>query len=142
MTGRPRYRAWLVLVASLAWAGCGNGPDSLSVQGSWSGTWQYTASGLTVTDQVTATLNQRDGQATGTWQAESGASGQLSFNTMGTTSGTLTINQATLGGASCNATTTFQGSITPTRIELTVADIPPSGVCQWGTNSRFELDKS
>ena len=94
-----------------------------------------------MTDQVTANLNQSGTAASGTWTAGSGASGQLNFNAMGTTSGTLSINQATLTTQPCNATTQFQGTVTDTHIDITIADIPPAGICQWGTSSRFVLDK-
>jgi hypothetical protein len=131
---------WILIISVILHAGC-NGPDSLKVDGNWSGTWRFVASGLTVTDQVTATLTQDGTQASGFWTAASGASGQLNFNAMGATSGTLTINQATLTPQSCNATTTFQGTVTDTHLDITMVDIPPAGICQWGTNSRFVLDK-
>ena len=143
MTRRPAFwRAllWTVMLPAILHAGC-TGPDGLNVDGTWSGTWHFVASGLNVTDQVTATLSQNGTRASGLWTAESGASGQLDFNAMGTTSGTLTINQATLTTQSCNATTTFQGTVTDTHIDITMADIPPAGICQWGTGSRFVLDK-
>lgn len=138
-THRPIAR--LIVLLPCLWSMACAGPDGLDVSGTWSGTWQYVTSGLTVTDGITATLSQSDDRATGTWQSESGASGQISFNTMGTTSGMLTINQALLGGGSCNATASFQGTITDTHIEITLGDIPPANVCQWGTNARWVLDK-
>lgn len=116
-------------------------PGTVNVAGDWSGTWTYSTAGVMVTDDVTARLNQSGAGVTGTWTAASGATGQISFTAMATLSGNLTLNQALLGGGSCNGGTTISGSAAADRLDITLADIAPQGVCRWGTGGRFVLTR-
>jgi hypothetical protein len=145
---RPAARlfglGWVSLALLLA--GCGSGsPTSassiFSVAGNWTGTWQFVSAGATVTDGVTATLTQDGLNAKGTWTADSGPSGQVSFTVAASLSGTLTISQTTLTGQSCSATTTLSGAGSATALDFTLTAIPPSGLCQWATSNQFSLKK-
>lgn len=143
--------ATLVAMALLVLAvACGDTPTSpntntpagtIDVAGDWTGTWTYTSAGVTVTDDVTVRLNQSGATASGTWTAESGATGQISFAATASFTGSLTINQSLLGGSSCNASTGINGSASTSQIDVTLADITPQGVCQWGTGNRFVLTR-
>ena len=136
-----------MLVACLALASCGGKTPStpsasLNLGGNWSGTWQYVTSGVTIVDSVTVTLAQTGADVTGTWTAESGASGQLQhLLPQPSTSGSLTITQTTVTGTACTATTAVAGTASATTIELTVSPIAPTGVCQWAASQRFSLRK-
>jgi hypothetical protein len=139
---RPRV---ILVVGFLALVSCGGksppGPTtSLNLGGNWSGTWQYVTSGVTIVDSVTATLAQTGADASGTWTAESGASGQLQrLVPQPSTSGSVTITQTTVTGTACTATAAVAGTASATTIELTVSPIAPSGVCQWAASQRFSL---
>jgi len=151
MSGARQSCGVLVMIALLLSASaCGDSPTqpsndtppgTIDVAGEWSGSWTYTAAGVTVTDEVTMTLGMSGGMASGSWTAASGASGQVSFSSQATMSGTLTINQAVLGQSSCNGSTTIAGTAAGARLDFTVADIAPSGVCQWGTGGRFVVTR-
>jgi hypothetical protein len=137
----------LVAAAIVALGSCGGknppGPSAtLNLGGNWSGVWQYVTSGVTINDSVTATLTQNGADVTGTWTAESGASGQFQrLAAQASTSGTLTITQTTVTGAVCNATTPVAGTASATNIELTLSAIPANGVCQWAASQQFSLRK-
>jgi hypothetical protein len=136
----------LLLALALVAGGCGDSPTEptqpqVNVAGDWSGTWTYEAAGLMVTDAVTMTLNQTDLTVTGTWTAESGASGRIDFEATTAVSGSLTINQSLLGSGSCNGATMIAGTASATRIDVTFVDIPPQGVCQWGTDNRIVVTR-
>lgn len=135
-----------LLSLALVIGGCGDSPTEpaqpeVSVAGDWSGTWTYEAAGLMVTDAVTVSLNQTGLTVSGTWRAESGASGRIDFEATTALSGSLTINQPLLGSGTCNGTTTIAGTASATRIDVTFADIPPQGVCQWGSANRIVLTR-
>jgi hypothetical protein len=129
--------------AALAASACDSplGPDGFTLAGNWSGTWTFVAAGATVTDTVAVTFSQNQSAATGTWTAESGPSGELTITARTVTTGTLTITQTTLVGDTCSATTAVSGTASGEAIELTVADIPPGGSCQWATGQRFSLTR-
>jgi len=137
----------LLTAALLAAVSCGSksppGPSTtLNLGGNWSGTWQYVTSGVTIVDNVTVTLTQAGADASGTWTAESGASGQVQrLVPQASTSGTLTITQMTITGSACSATAAVTGTASATAIDLNVAAIPPSGVCQWAASQKFSLHK-
>jgi hypothetical protein len=141
-------RSRLALAAALgALLACGgSGPSSpsasLNLAGTWSGSWVFVTSGVTVTDSVMATLTQSGTDVNGTWTALSGASGQFTHLTpSASTSGTLSISQPTIAGPACTATTTVTGSATASTLELTVAPIAASGICQWAIGQQFSLAK-
>jgi hypothetical protein len=135
---------WPVLIAvacALAGAGCDSdtSPSQIDVGGAWTGTWRFVTGGLTVTDTVTATLTQNGANATGTWMAASGTSGELSFDVRAAIAGTLTMTQTTLTGQPCTATTTLSGTATPAALEFTTTAPAPSGICQWATSNAFSF---
>ena len=149
---RATTRRRAVLLALLIWVApaCGDSPTAPStntpagtveVAGDWSGEWTYSAAGVTVTDDVTVRLNQSGANVTGTWTAESGATGQISFVATASFAGSLTINQSLLGGSSCNASTNISGSASAAQLDFTLAAITSQGVCQWGTGNRFVLTR-
>lgn len=142
--GRPAGCRAAAAVAALALVvACGDSPTSpdVNVAGDWTGTWTFDAAGVMVTDELTANLSQSDGMVTGTWAATGGASGQIRFDATRVVDGTLTISQPLLGSAPCNGSTTIAGTAAADRIDVTLADIPPQGVCQWGTSGRFVLTR-
>jgi hypothetical protein len=148
MTARPRL--WLhaaaLATAVMTLAGCGgdsptNPSGSLSLSGNWTGTWQYVASGVTVTDDVTATLTQSGSSATGGWSSASGATGQLSLTVASDLSGTITITQTPLASNACTASTSLSGSATSSTMDFTLAPISGTGLCQWAASQRFVLEK-
>ena len=130
-------------LCAISSAGCGSGmsPSRIDVAGSWSGTWQFQTAGATVTDAVTAQLTQTGTNASGTWTAASGASGDLSFTVGASMSGTLTITQTTVTGQRCSATTTVSGTATSSNITFTMTTPTSSGICQWATNNQFSLQR-
>jgi hypothetical protein len=140
MTGRFA----LVVIASacaLAGAGCESdmSPTRVDVAGSWTGTWQFVTGGVTVTDTVTATLTQNGTNATGTWTAASGPTGEVSFEVRDSITGTLTMTQTAITGQPCTATTTLSGTVTQTTLEFTTTTPMPSGICQWAANNQFSF---
>ena len=135
----------VALILCLAWAaGCGGGPTSptaVNVAGNWTGTWKFVTSGVTVTDNVTAAFTQSGASVNGTWTAESGPTGSMSFQVGSTFTGSFTISQTTLGGATCTATATLSGQATSSSLEVTVVSIPASSTCSWASNHQFSLHK-
>jgi hypothetical protein len=136
-------RAILSGWCALALASCHSGmsPSDIEVDGAWNGTWQFVTGGVTVSDAVTARLTQSGANASGTWTAESGPAGEISFAVGGPISGSLTITQTTLTGQTCTATTPLSGSATSSTIEFTTTDFTPSGICQWAASNRFTFRK-
>lgn len=126
---------------------CGDSPTApasqaeVNVAGDWSGTWTFSAAGLSVTDDLSVSLSQSGATVTGSWSATGGASGQIRFDATRQVSGTLSINQVLLGSGSCNGSTMIAGTASADRIDVTLAEIPPQGVCRWGTGSRFVLTR-
>jgi hypothetical protein len=134
------------LLGMLAACGGGSGPSSptptLSLAGTWTGSWQFVASGASIVDTVTATLTQTGATVSGTWTSESGATGQFTnLAAQSATTGSLTISQPTLSGTTCSATTSISGTASAASLELTVPQIAPSGICQWGSSMQFSLKK-
>ena len=141
---RSRIGLAVALAAHLACGGSTPPAPStnLNLAGTWTGSWRFVTSGVTITDAVTATLTQSGSDVNGTWTAQSGASGQITHLTPSTsTSGGLTISQTALTGTLCNATTTVAGTASASALELSVAPIGSSGVCQWATSQQFSLRK-
>jgi len=139
-------RALLVAGLTFVFSACGNGPTSpggpgTPAGGNWAGTWQLTVAGAVVSDEVTANLTQNGSNVSGTWSSKGGASGQISFVSGSTIAGTLTVSQTLLSGVTCSASTSLTGSATSTSITFTFANIPTSGLCQWGENGQFSLSK-
>lgn len=126
---------------ALASAGCDSdmSPTRIDVAGSWTGTWQFVTGGATVTDAVTATLTQNGTNATGTWMAASGPTGELSFEVRDSINGTLTMTQTAITGQPCTATTTLSGAVTQTTLEFTTTTPIASGICQWAANNQFSF---
>ena len=120
---------------------CGDSPASPSgdLSGAWTGSWQFRTAGVTVTDAVTATFTASGANATGSWAAAGGASGQLTINAGSRILGSLTITQTHFTGQVCTGTTIVSGTATATEIDLIAADITPAGTCQWATEMRFTL---
>lgn len=113
-------------------------PSSITITGDWSGTWQFVTSGVTVTDNIRATFTQA-GTATGTWSADSGATGQFTFAVAANVSGTLTIAQVLVSGTTCTATANLTGTVSANAITLSAPTIPPSPLCAWAMNNQFSL---
>ena len=139
-------RRFAILVALLLLPACGGGSTSpspaLNLAGTWTGSWQFVTSGATIVDTVTATLTQTGSTVSGTWTSESGATGQISnLAAQSSITGSLTISQPTLTGAACTATTSVSGTASASSIDLTVPQIPASGVCQWGSSMQFSLHR-
>ena len=118
-----------------------SGPG-VSVAGNWTGTWQFVTAGATVTDDVTASLSESGSTVSGTWSSRSGAAGAIPFTAGSSIAGTLTISQTLLSGLNCSATSSLSGTASATAIMFTTANIPPSGLCQWGESAKFVLNKS
>jgi hypothetical protein len=115
---------------------------NLNLGGTWAGSWQFVTSGVAVSDAVTATFTQTGSSVSGTWRAESGASGQFpQLAPQASTSGTVTVSQTTITGTVCNGTASVTGTASASALELTVAQIPPSGLCQWASSMQFSLRK-
>jgi hypothetical protein len=138
----PAFFAFCCACA-LSSAACGSNmsPSRIDVAGSWSGTWQFQTGGATVTDSVTAQLTQTGTNASGTWTAAGGPSGELSFAVGASISGTLTINQTTVTGQTCRATTTVSGTASSSTIAFTMTTPTSSGICQWATSNQFSLQR-
>lgn len=125
-------------------AACGGSsmpaPTPVTIAGDWSGTWQFVTSGVTVTDNIRATFTQTD-TATGTWSADSGATGQFTFAVAANVSGTLTITQLKVSGVTCTATANLTGTVSTNAITLSVPAIASSPQCAWATNNQFSLQR-
>jgi hypothetical protein len=136
-----------LLAALLAQAACGGSSPSapspaLNLAGTWTGSWQFVTSDVTVTDNVTATLTQSGEDVSGTWRAESGATGQFThLAPRAATAGSVTISQPTIAGGACTATASVSGTASGSSLELTVPQIAPSGACQWASGMQFSLRK-
>jgi hypothetical protein len=115
-------------------------PTPVTITGDWSGTWQFVTSGVTVTDNIRATFTQAD-TATGTWSADSGATGQFMFAVAPNVTGTLTITQLKVSGVTCTATANLTGTVSTNAITLSVPAIPSSPQCAWATNNQFSLHR-
>ena len=144
---RPGRRLAVALLAyTLALAGCENGSPTgagkagIRLGGSWSGEWRFLSAGITVSDAITATLTQDGSRVSGAWVGTGGATGEWQFAASGATTGSATVRQTVLTGQTCTAVTAITSSVvSASRIEPTLADIPPAGICQWATSQRFVL---
>jgi hypothetical protein len=145
MKTTPLARLAACLLGALLVSHCGGGSPSspsLNLAGTWTGTWRYVAGGATVSEAVTATLTQSGDEASGTWMAESGASGQFQrLRAASSTSGSLTISVTALGLPPCTATASVSGTASATSLELGVSPIASSGTCQWAANQQFALTR-
>src|SRR5262249_6882262 len=69
----------LVALAVVSAAACGGStpasPDALDLTGTWTGTWTYVTSGVTISDGLHVTITAGSTNANGAWTADSGASG-------------------------------------------------------------------
>ena len=137
-----------IAVGLMLFTACGGGSTSpsptpaLNLAGTWTGSWQFVTSGATIVETVTATLTQTGSTVSGTWTSESGATGQISnLAAQASVSGSLTISQPTLTGPTCTTTTSVSGTASASAIDLTVPQIPATGVCQWGSSMQFSLHK-
>lgn len=141
MIGRRAFRSLVVCLCVAGLTGCESdmSPSDIEVRGSWTGTWQFVTGGLTVTDTVTASLDQTGTNATGTWTAASGPTGDLSFTVGESISGTLTITQTTITGQPCSATTTIAGTASSTAIDFTAGAVTPGGTCQFAASNQFSF---
>jgi hypothetical protein len=138
----PRaFRLWFACVCLLTLAACDSdsSPSDIDVEGSWTGTWQFVTGGVTVTDTITATLDQDGNDVTGTWTAASGPTGEVNFIVEASISGTITISQTTITGQACTATTTISGTASATAIDFAAATITPTGICQFAASNQFSL---
>ena len=140
---RPAIHLALLCVVTLAVA-CGSNPPtspSPPLTGPWNGTWQYVSGGATVTDTVNATISDNGTELTGTWTSASGATGTLRFAPGPAIKGTFSIAQPWFTGGVCAGNTTLEGTASASAVDFTLAQIPPSGVCIWGSNQKFSLHK-
>jgi hypothetical protein len=124
-------------------AGCGDSPTSpsLNIAGNWTGTWQFRSAGVTVTEDVTATFTQSGSNASGNWSAQSGATGQFTIAVGESITGTMTISQTLFTGQVCSGSTTLTGTAAASAVDLTIAPLTSSGLCQWATEIRFLLQR-
>ena len=131
------------LLIGLVFAACGDSPPSPSesLNGNWSGTWQFRTAGVMVTENATAMLTQTGSTVSGTWMAQSGPAGELTFAVAESFTGTLTISQTLLTGQVCSGSTTVTGSASSSRLEFAAAPIAPAGLCQWATEMQFSLQR-
>ena len=133
-----------ILVSIFLNVGCGSSStapsSSLSLGGSWNGTFQYVTGGVTVTDTVTATIIQST-SAIGQWAAASGATGTFSFPPAATASGAFTISQPNIGSAACAGTSTMAGTAATSAVVFTVADITKTATCPWATQMTMTLQR-
>jgi hypothetical protein len=142
MTPRRQLQALLACACLLAGAGgCDSGasPSDIDVDGAWSGTWQFVTGGVTVTDTVTASLEQDGNDVTGTWTAASGPAGELTFAVAESISGTLTITQTTITGQTCTATSPITGTASATAIDFSASAPTAAGICQFAASNQFSL---
>ena len=141
MTRARALRAVLVALCVACAAGCESdmSPSDIQVRGSWTGTWQFVTGGVTVIDTATATLTQNGANATGTWTAASGPTGDLSFTVGETISGTITMTQTTILGQPCTATTTISGTASSTALDFTAAESPRTSICQFAVSNLFSF---
>ena len=137
---RALFIVIVTVIAALGAAAC-DGPagPSLNLAGTWAGTLTFDTAGVTVVDNVTATLQQSGSAVTGTWTSEGGTSGTFTFTAEAQVSGTMTITQTLINGLVCNGSTSLNGDATASRLELDLGTLATSGVCQWGTNQSFLL---
>jgi hypothetical protein len=131
----------LAIAVSASCSSSPTGPGGLNVSGAWVGSWQFVTSGVTVTDNVTVSFVQTAGTATGTWTADSGATGSMQFQVAGSVTGTVTISQATLSGLTCIGTGQLSGTVSSTAISITTSGFSTNGSCQWATNDQFSLHR-
>jgi len=139
---RARGLLAVVLIA-IAGASCDDSPSgpSVNLAGAWTGTLTFVTSGVTVTDNVTATLNQSGSSVTGTWTSESGTSGELTLTAAADVTGTTTISQTRITGQVCSASTSVSGPATSTRLELSLAPLTQTGVCLWAADQQIVLTR-
>lgn len=138
----PRaFRLSIACACLLVLAACDSdsSPSDIDVDGSWSGTWQFVTGGVTVTDTITATLDQDGNDVTGTWAAASGPTGEVNFSVDDSISGTITITQTTITGQACTATTTMSGTASATAIDFAAATFTSTGICQFAASNQFSL---
>lgn len=137
------YAALVALFALVS--ACGSSPaspsTSLSLSGTWTGSFQYQTGGVTVTDAVSLVLQQPSATATGSWSASGLTSGTVSFAAGATFAGTMTISQPNIGSGPCNGSSTIAGTATTTDLTFTVADLTTTASCPWATQMKFVLKK-
>lgn len=138
MSRRLALGLLVVFAAACGGSSAAPAPTPVTVTGDWSGTWQFVTSGVAVTDNIHATFTQTD-TATGTWGADSGATGQFTFVVASTVTGTLTITQLKVSGATCTATANLTGTVSTNAMTLSAPAIPSSPQCGWATNNQFSL---
>lgn len=149
MNRMSRFVAIVLFVLSAACGGSSPAspavPSSLDVAGSWTGTWSFVASGVTVTDNVRAVFSGSGAGITGNWTSDSGPTGTMTFSSLpsGTNvPGTFTIQTTTLSGTACSAQASMTGVATGTTMEVTITSIAGTATCVWATDHRFSLKKS
>lgn len=137
--------AVLACMAALVGCGSASAPTSptstLSVSGTWTGSFSYTTGGVTVTEDVTLTLLQPSLTASGTWSASSLATGTVSFPAAASVSGTFTISHPNIGSSACTGSSTISGSASASSLALNVANLTPTATCPWATGMKFTLHK-
>ncbi len=135
----------LIAAVLIASAGCGasspTSPASFSVSGTWTGKFEYTTGGVSVSEDVTMVLTQPSTSATGAWSSTSSATGTVGFPVASTVAGTFTINQPNIGSASCSGSSTLTGTASTTDLILNVVNVTQTGTCNWATGMRFTLKK-
>jgi len=147
VTRLTRLRAWCLCAALVGGSlSCGGSPSAptvtiVDISGPWTGTWTYTAGGATVTDTVSVTFNQNNASVQGPWSASTGPGGQLILTEGAGLVGTVTISQILLNGTTCSSQTSVTGTATTSRVQLSFGTFATGGLCQWGTNQKFDLTR-
>lgn len=147
MTGRVTLRLLAAIALVVAAASCSEkmptGPDtpSLNLAGAWTGTWTFVSAGATVTDTVTMTLTQTGASVNGTWSAASGATGTVGFSAAATISGSASISQTLISGATCTASSTLAGTAATASVQFSLGTLTSSGLCQWASGHQFTFSK-
>ena len=140
MIARRMLAAILIAIAATA---CDDSPTepSLNLGGQWTGTLTFVTSGVTVTDVVSSMLSQSGSSVTGGWTTAGGTMGQFTLTAAADITGSTTLSHTTITGQQCTASTPVTGTATSTRLELSLAPVTQTGVCQWATNQQIVLTR-
>ena len=141
MTARRMLAAVLIAIAATACDDDSPTGPSVDLSGRWTGTLTFVTSGVTVTDNVSTTLSQSGSSVTGGWTTLGGTQGQFTLTAAAEITGATTISHSTITGQPCTASTSVTGTATSTRLELSLAPVTQTGVCQWAANQQMVLTR-
>ncbi len=132
-----------LLIGLISIAGCDKAPTTptVSLAGTWTGTWTFRVGGATVTDTVSFTLTQGSGNASGTWTSTGGPSGSVIISPATNITGSFRITQTLLNGQVCEANTSLTGTAGDASLRFTVGALTSFGLCQWATDQQFDLTR-